>query len=72
MNEGRKQPAKRPGFIEGLLGLRRGAWEAVATTLIGIGVFMLMQPIALELFTYSFAVILTGTVMFIVVSHFRE
>jgi len=33
---------------------------------------MLMQPFAIELYTYSFAVILTGTVGFIVVSHFPE
>lgn len=59
-------------FINGLLRLRRGAWEMVATILIALGVFMLMQPFALALFTYSFIVTLIGTVMFIVVSHFPE
>ena len=59
-------------FINGLLRLRRGPWEMVATILIALGVFMLMQPFALSLFTYSFIVTLTGTVMFIVVSHFPE
>ena len=59
-------------FINGLLRLRRGAWEMVATILISLGVFMLMQPFALVLFTYSFIVTLIGTVMFIVVSHFPE
>ncbi len=59
-------------FINGLLRLRRGAWEMVATILIALGVFMLMQPFALVLFTYSFIVTLIGTVMFIVVSHFPE
>lgn len=59
-------------FINGLLRLRRGPWEMVATVLIGLGVFMLMQPFAMILFTYSFLVTLIGTVMFIIVSHFPE
>lgn len=59
-------------FINGLLRLRRGPWEMLATILIALGVFMLMQPFALVLFTYSFIVTLTGTVMFIIVSHFPE
>jgi hypothetical protein len=33
---------------------------------------MLMQPFSMFLFTYSFLVTLTGTVMFIIVSHFPE
>jgi len=32
----------------------------------------LMQPFLLVLYTYSFVVILTGTVLFIIVSHFPE
>jgi hypothetical protein len=52
--------------------LRRGPWEMVATVLIALGVFMLMQPFALWLYTYSFIVTLAGTVMFIIVSHFPE
>ncbi|WP_187968436.1 hypothetical protein [Aquibium microcysteis] len=59
-------------FLGGLLRLRRGPWETVATVLIAAGVVMLMQPFALAAFTWSFAVTLTGTVMFIVVSHFPE
>lgn len=59
-------------FIHGLLRLRRGPWEMVATVLIALGVIMLMQPIALVLFTYSFLVTLVGTVLFIIVSHFPE
>ena len=51
---------------------RRGPWENLATVLIAGGVIMLMQPFALSLFTYSFITILTGTVMFIIVSHFPE
>jgi uncharacterized membrane protein YjjP (DUF1212 family) len=59
-------------FLNGLLRLRRGPWEMVATILIAAGVVMLMQPFALILFSYSFVVTLTGTVMFIIVSHFPE
>ena len=32
----------------------------------------LMQPFAIELYTWSFAVILAGTVAFLVTSHFPE
>lgn len=60
------------GFLNGLLRLRRGPWEMLATILIGLGVFMLMQPFVLWAYTYSFIVTLVGTVMFIIVSHFRE
>lgn len=59
-------------FLAGLLHLRRGPWEMLATILIALGVFMLMQPFALALFTWSFPVTLTGTVMFIITSHFPE
>jgi hypothetical protein len=52
--------------------LRRGPLENIATAIIAIGVFMLMQPFWLPLYTYSFITILTGTIMFIVVSHFRD
>ena len=50
----------------------RGPWEMLATILIAAGVVMLMQPFFLGLYTYSFIVTLTGTVMFIIVSHFPE
>ncbi len=59
-------------FLQGLLRLRRGPWENLATVLIALGVFMLMQPFAMWMFTWSFAVTLTGTVMFIITSHFPE
>lgn len=59
-------------FVNGLLHLRRGPWEMLASVLIAIGVVMLMQGYALPLYTYSFIVTLVGTVMFIVVSHFPE
>ena len=59
-------------FLDGLKRFQRGPWEMVATILIAVGVFMLMQPYVLVAFTYSFLVTLVGTVMFIVVSHFPE
>ena len=59
-------------FLSGLVHFRRGPWELVATILIMLGVFMLMQPFVLWAFTYSFITTLIGTVMFIIVSHFPE
>ncbi len=59
-------------FLSGLLRLRRGPWEMVASILIGLGVLMLMQPYVMVAYTYSFIVTLVGTVMFIIVSHFPE
>ncbi|MBI1218564.1 MAG: hypothetical protein GC186_08450 [Rhodobacteraceae bacterium] len=59
-------------FLNGLLRLRRGAWEMVATVLIALGVLMMMQPFALVIFSYSFGVTLIGTVAFVIVSHFPE
>jgi len=59
-------------FFKGILGLRRGPWEMLASILIAVGVVMLMQPFVLWLFSYSFSVTLVGTVMFIIVSHFPE
>lgn len=58
-------------FINGIIHFRRGAWEMLASILIAIGVVMLMQGFALWLYTYSFIVTLVGTVMFIIVSHFK-
>lgn len=60
------------GFVNGLLRFRRGPWEMLASILIALGVFMLMQPFLLVAYTYSFIVTLVGTVMFIIVSHFPE
>lgn len=59
-------------FFNGLLRFKRGSWEMLASVLIALGVFMLMQPFILTLFTYSFIITLVGTVMFIIVSHFPE
>ena len=52
--------------------LRRGPWENASAGVIGAGLFMLMQPFALELYTWSFAAILAGTLGFLVTSHFPE
>ncbi len=54
------------------LQLRRGPWEAIATIIIALGVLMLLQPLSLTLYTYSFIITLFGTAMFIVVSKFPE
>jgi hypothetical protein len=51
---------------------RRGRWETLATLLIGVGVVMLCQPFLLVLYTYSFVTILTGVVLFAVVTKFPE
>ncbi len=59
-------------FLSGLARLHRGPWEMVASILIGLGILMLMQPLVLWLYTWSFIVILVGTVMFILVSHFPD
>lgn len=59
-------------FLDGLKRLRRGPWEMVATVLIALGVVMLMQPFVMWAYTLSFLVTLAGTVMFLIVSHFRE
>lgn len=59
-------------FVNGLLSLRRAPWEMVASVLISLGVVMLMQPFALWAYTWSFPVILSGTVMFLITSHFPE
>ena len=68
---GEREPETQSLLVR-FLRFRRGPWENLATILIAVGTFMLMQPFMLELFTYSFVTILTGTVMFIIVSHFPE
>ena len=52
--------------------LRRGPLEAAATVIIAAGVFMLLQPFWLALYTYSFVTTLAGTVLFMVVSKFPD
>lgn len=46
--------------------------ETAATFVIAIGVVMLMQPISLALYSWSFTVTLVGTVMFLVGSKLPE
>ena len=65
----KRVPAKRSGWRRLF---RRGPWENTATVLIAAGVVMLMQPYVMTLYTYSFAVILVGTLGFVIVSHFPE
>ncbi|HYZ32721.1 MAG TPA: hypothetical protein VE684_10635 [Crenalkalicoccus sp.] len=52
--------------------LRRGPWEGAATVLIAAGVVMLMQPVSLFLYSWSFATTLAGVVMFTIVSKFPD
>jgi hypothetical protein len=51
---------------------RRAPWETASTVVIVAGILMLVQPFALGLYTYSFLVILAGSVAFVVTSHFPE
>ncbi len=51
---------------------RRGPWETACTLAIGAGIVMLTQPFVLALYTWSFLVILAGTVGFVVTSHFPD
>ena len=67
-----RKGAPMTAFLTGLLYLRRGPWEMLASILIGLGVVMLMQPFAMWAYTWSFVVTLVGTVMFIITSHFPE
>jgi len=50
--------------------LRRGPLEMAACIVIAIGIFMMLQPFALVLYTWSFATTLAGVVLFTIVSKF--
>jgi hypothetical protein len=50
----------------------RAVAENLATTLIAAGVVMLMQPFSLTLYSWSFGVTLTGTILFVIGSKFPE
>jgi len=52
--------------------LRRGPMETVACVVIAAGILMMLQPLAMVLFTWSFLTTLVGTVMFMVVSKFPD
>ena len=51
---------------------RRGPMEMAACIVIALGIFMMLQPFALVLFTWSFVTTLTGVVMFTIVSKFPK
>ena len=59
-------------FITGLMHFRREPWESLAVVIIAVGVLMLLQPLSMTLYTYSFITTLIGTIMFIVVTKFPE
>jgi hypothetical protein len=59
-------------FVAGLISFHREPWETLAVVIIAVGVLMLLQPISMTLYTYSFITTLIGTVMFIVVTKFPE
>ena len=59
-------------FVAGLINFRREPWETLAVFIIAAGVLMLLQPISMPLYTYSFITTLIGTVMFIIVTKFPE
>jgi hypothetical protein len=52
--------------------LKRGPWEMAAMILIGLGVVMLMQPLSLTLYSYSFVTLLAGTGLFTLATKFPE
>lgn len=42
--------------------LSRSVWEPATAGLIALGLFMLMQPWFMDLFSYSFVVLLAGVI----------
>jgi hypothetical protein len=58
-------PAARPSS-------RKRRLERIAMAIMALGALMMFQPFALGIYSYSFIVILIGTLMFIVVSHFAD
>ena len=51
---------------------RRGPLEIVASLVIALGIFMMLQPFALVLYTWSFVTTLAGVVLFTIVSKFPQ
>jgi hypothetical protein len=51
---------------------RKGRLEMTAIGIMALGALLMFQPLTITLYSYSFLVILAGTLMFIVVSHFPE
>jgi hypothetical protein len=52
--------------------LRRGPCENATIGVIALGMFMLMQPFSLALYSYSFVTILAGTAGFMVASKLAD
>ncbi len=63
-------PEDRPALPPVKRWTPRAVAETLATLLIALGVLMLMQPFALTLYSWSFLVMLAGTVLFVVGSKF--
>ena len=63
-----RQDSARPASMRRYF--RRGVWENIATAIIALGIFMMLQPFALVLYTWSFVTTLAGVAMFTVVSKF--
>jgi len=52
--------------------IRRQPWENIATAIIAAGVLMLLQPLSMTLYTYSFVTMLAGVAMFMIVGKFPD
>ena len=69
-----RPPAEEPkvSLLRRFLTFRRGPWENLAVALITLGVIMMTQSFYLALFSWSFTFVLTGTILFVIVSHFPD
>jgi hypothetical protein len=65
-NDSARAPNKRSPW------LRRGRLELLACAIIACGILMMLQPLAMVLFTWSFVTTLFGTVIFMMVSKLPE
>ncbi len=65
-----QQPETRPTPAQPLS--RKRLLERIAMGIMALGALMMFQPFAMAIYSYSFVVILIGTLMFIVVSHFAD
>lgn len=70
MKQTNPMQGKRGGGLQKWL--KRGPWEMAAVVIIALGVVMLMQPISLTLYSYSFVTLLAGTGLFTIVGKFPE
>jgi hypothetical protein len=55
-----------------MLGLRqrKSQLEIISMAVLIVGILMLVQPLALVIYSYGFTVLLVGLIAYIVVSHF--